>query len=128
MNQILLNIANILEKNNDKYISNLPFDSNGEFEFYSDTDKETFLNLYKLDPNITAKFALDTLCQKYNIDAKKYTLAEILKILNFRYEIALNGYSYSTCATLAKDVSYASMVCIEEMKQNFSRSVRIIFP
>lgn len=127
MNQILLNIANILEKNNDKYISNLPFDSNGEFEFYLDTDKETFFNLYKLDNDITAKTALDTLCQKYNIDTKKYTLAEILKILNFRYEIALNGYSYSTCVILAKDVSYASMVCIEETKQTLSRSVYIIF-
>lgn len=127
LNQILLNITNILEKNNDKYISNLPFDSNGEFQFYSEEDKEEFFTLYELEKNISSEAAINNLCDEYAISADNYTLAEILKILNFRYEIEINGYSYSTCVILAKDVSYDSMVCIEEMKSELNRSLCFIF-
>lgn len=123
LNQILLNIANILEKNNDKYISNLPFDSNGEFDFYTKSIKDTFYSVYGLEEGVTAKESIDKLCKKYNISQDQFTLAEILKILNFRYEIATNSYSYTTYVVLAKDVSYDSMAYIEEIKSELSRSI-----
>lgn len=123
LNLTLLKVANILDKNNDKYVSNLPINLNGEFDFYTESEKIKFLLTYKFDENITAKEAISKLCEKYDIDTQRYTLAEILKILNFRYEIAINGYSYTTYVVLAKDVSYESMAHIEEIKSELNRDI-----
>ena len=114
LNEILLKVANIIEKNKDKVVSNLPMTVNG-FNFVSDNAKKTFLTTYDFDENVSFEEALNKLCKRYEIE-NELSIAEKLKILNLRYEITRNGYSLFTYVTIATNVSYETMAYIEEIK------------
>lgn len=114
LNEILLKVANIIEKNKDKVVSNLPMTVNG-FNFVSDNAKKTFLTTYDFDENVSFEEALNKLCKRYEIE-DNLSVAEKLKILNLRYEITRNGYSLFTYVTIATNVSYETMAYIEEIK------------
>lgn len=114
LNEILLKVANIIEKNKDKLVSNLPMTVNG-FNFVSDNAKKTFLTTYDFDENVSFEEALNKLCKRYEIE-DNLSVAEKLKILNLRYEITRNGYSLFTYVTIATNVSYETMAYIEEIK------------
>lgn len=114
LNEILLKVANIIEKNKDKLVSNLPMAVNG-FNFVSDNAKKTFLTTYDFGENVSFEEALNKLCKRYEIE-DNLSVAEKLKILNLRYEITRNGYSLFTYVTIATNVSYETMAYIEEIK------------
>ena len=114
LNEILLKVANIIEKNKDKVVSNLPMTVNG-FNFVSDNAKKTFLTTYDFDENVSFEEALNKLCKRYEIE-NDLSIAEKLKILNLRYEITRNGYSLFAYVTIATNVSYETMAYIEEIK------------
>lgn len=114
LNEVLLTVSNIIEKNKDKVISNLPMTVDG-FYFASQSSKTKFLDTYDLEEDIEFGETLDVLCEKYKID-NSLSLSEKLKILNLRYEITRNGYSLFTYVTIANNVSYETMAYIEEIK------------
>ena len=114
LNEILLKVANIIEKNKDKVVSNLPMTVNG-FNFVSDNAKKTFLTTYDFDENVSFEEALNKLCKRYEIE-NDLSIAEKLKILNLRFEITRNGYSLFAYVTIATNVSYETMAYIEEIK------------
>lgn len=126
LNSILLKVSNIIEKNKDKIISNLPMSVKG-FAFPSENAKKSFLELYGFEDNITFNEAIGKLCQKYSIE-NNLTLAEKLKILNLRYEIARNGYSLFYYVTIARNVSYETMAYIEEVKSELGGIVVLSTP
>ena len=114
LNEILLKVTNIIEKNKDKVVSNLPMTVSG-FNFISDNSKNKFLDMYEFNDDISFEDALDKLCKRYEIK-DSLSIAEKLKVLNLRYEIARNGYSLFTYVTIANNVSYETMAYIEEIK------------
>lgn len=114
LNEILLKVTNIIEKNKDKVVSNLPMAVSG-FNFISDNSKKKFLDMYEFSDDISFEDALDKLCKRYEIK-DSLSIAEKLKVLNLRYEIARNGYSLFTYVTIANNVSYETMAYIEEIK------------
>lgn len=126
LNEVLLTVTNIIEKNKDKVISNLPMTIDG-FDFVSDSAKEKFLKTYNFEDSITFEQALEKLCERYEIE-ENLSLAEKLKIINLRYEITRNSYSLFTYVTLANNVSYETMAYIEEIKNELGGVVVLASP
>lgn len=118
LNESILKILNILEKNEDDYIDNFPilieplrntFSSDESFENWKknnkidiDFDNEEVINYYK---------------EKYKI--KNDNLKEIRKIIAVRYEIEKTGYSSTNPLVIARDISKNSVLEIKEQNDNF---------
>ena len=59
---------------------------------------------------------LNKLYEKYELT--EYTDSYKLKILQVRYNIAINGYSLFKSIDLADDISYESVIMVEEIKND----------
>ena len=123
LNEILLKVTNIIEKNKDTVIFNFPI---LDGEFTSEEEKKEFIEVYKFEENITASDAMEKIVEKHKLE--EYTEAERLKILNLRYEILTNGYSLFRYVTIARNVSYETMAYIEEIKQDLGGVVVLASP
>lgn len=123
LNEILLKVTNIIEKNKDEVISNFPIKDG---KFTSEINKKKFIQTYKMENEITEEQAILKLVDKYKL--QKYNDAERFKILNLRYEISTNGYSLFRYVTIARNVSYETMAYIEEIKQELGGIVVLSSP
>lgn len=112
LNHILLEFANILEKNGDTYYNNFPVD----FEKMEFNKNEQTIISWKKNNNIndekTVLEIIDIFKQKYKINSEE--LNDIRKIIPLRYEISINGYTSYKPVTLAKRISNQSLMEIEE--------------
>lgn len=112
LNEALLKLANILEKNEDEYSNNFPIN----FETMEFTKNEENARKWKIsnkiDENATVQEVIDFYKEKYEIDNEN--IEDVRKIIALRYEIATKGYSSFKSAVLAKDISQESMLEIEE--------------
>jgi len=115
LNEMLKNVIDILEKNGDSIKTTLNVE-NDKFVFYSDYDKNKFYNAYDFDEKMKTKDMLNKLYEKYELT--EYTDSYKLKILQVRYNIAINGYSLFKSIDLADDISYESVIMIEEIKND----------
>lgn len=118
LNTSILNIVNILDNNEDKYMDNFPilinplrnnFENNEEFERWKRSnkidisyDEEKIINYYK---------------QKYKIQSDN--IEAIRKIISIRYEIEKKGYSSTNPLIIAKDISKKSVLEIKEKNDEF---------
>ena len=125
LNEMIKRIIDILEKNNDTVKATL-YVENGELVFYSDFDKNKFFDTYKFDENAKTDEILDSLYEKYELES--YNKVDRLKILQVRYNIALNGYSLFKSIDLAEDISYESVIMIEEIKSDLPGIVINVTP
>ena len=144
MNDCILKLADIIEKNGDTVISDfgITLNQDGEFEFaYQDTKHLRFLaDIYgyatidKLkfeEKNSTPDDVVDYFCKKkkyaigtYNADHETgkrefipregYTNEEILKLITIRYAIDLNAFKKYVTTTVASDVSDETVAAIYE--------------
>ena len=118
LNEVLLNIANILEKNEDSYYNNLPID----FDKMEFTKSESYMKSWKkdlkIDEDMDVSGVIAALKEKYEI--KYEDLEDVKKIMIMRYEISTNGYSSYKAVTLAKSISEDSMLEIEEKSAELS--------
>ena len=117
LNKTILNMINILEKNNDKYLDDLPikvnpFEFTLEGEFLSNWKKSN-----KMKEEITAEEAFNFFKQKYEIEEENVENAR--KIMAVRYEISSKGYSSTKNALIAQNISRTSMLEISEQNSNF---------
>ncbi len=117
LNTLILNIANILEKNNDNWINNFPIDLNTKEFKVSGKTLENFLKNNKLE-NLGIDKIIQNFVSKY--DLEQFDDEQIKKILPIRYELANSGYTNYKATRIAKNISYASVLEIEE--RNFEIS------
>ncbi len=113
LNQMLKKVIDILEKNGDN-VNTLLNVENNEFVFYSDYDKNKFYKAYDFKEDMNADEILNKLYKKYELT--DYQNSYKLKILQIRYNIAINGYSLFKSIDLASDISYESVIMLEEIK------------
>ena len=118
LNEILLKVANILEKNGDEYYNNFPID----FETMTFLKSEASINTWKKNNGLNEEMTPEEVTEFYK---KKYQITnddinEISKIIPLRYEIASKGYTSYKSVTLAKEISKESMLEIEERNNEFS--------
>lgn len=112
LNTVLLKLAQILEKNGDSYYNDVPID----FEKLEFTGSETSLANWKesnqIDEDKTVEEVISLLKKKYDIVEENRQ--DVGKIIALRYEIAHNGYSSYRPLMLAKNISEASLMEIQE--------------
>ena len=118
LNEVLLKVANILEKNGDSYYDEIPID----FEKIEFTKSENSINSWKKSNKIDENFDVNQVIQFYKdkYDIKQTEIKEVGKIIAMRYQISSNGYSSYRAVTLAKNISQESMLEIEEKSAELS--------
>lgn len=118
LNDSILAMINVLEKNGDKYIDNFPIVLNPyAFTFSKDESINNFKEEYEVSKEATAEQAFFELKEKYKITNENPE--EIRKILIVRYEISENGYSSTKPVTIAKSISNKSINELGERGSEF---------
>lgn len=119
LNDTILNIINILEKNGDKYSDNLPITVE-PFSFVSQDDEyiKNWKKKNKIDENASAEDCFYILKDKYEIQSNN--IAETRKIMAIRYEISQNGYSSTKAVEICNNLSRASCMELSEKNAQFA--------
>ena len=129
-NNTLLNIVNVLEKNEENYSDTFPISVNPvRFTFENDKDKtkeKEWKKKNKLDENLSAQECLNEFKSKYKIN--KTDINEIRKIIGLRYDIAQTGYSTIKAYTVCKNVSRQTILEVEEKSADFAGVDIIVQP
>jgi len=118
LNQVLLKIAGILEKNGDTYYNNFPIDFDTMKFTKSEASIRTWKKNNKMDEDLSVEEVIEFYKDKYEIINEN--IESVKKIIAMRYEISSNGYSNYRAVTLAKNISYQSVLEIEERNAELS--------
>lgn len=119
LNANILNIINVLEENEDKFIDNLILQVN-PFSF-STENGDTIVRFKKnngIDENYNAEECFYYLKEKYGI--KNSDLEESRKIMAIRYEISQNGYSNVKPVEISSNITKESVLKFSEENSGFS--------
>ena len=117
LNEVILKIVNLLEKNEDSYINNFPIDSNLEFTYTSEKSINSWKTKYKISENASVEECIQVFKDKYDIIQED--IQDVLKIIAVRYEITTNGYSATKSIKIAKDISKTSAIQFNEQNSEF---------
>ena len=91
LNQILLKVAQILEKNNDKWINHFPIDFE-KMEFASsDITMQSWKEEHKIKEDATVEDVITFYKEKYGISGDN--INDLAKIIPLRFEISEKGYT-----------------------------------
>lgn len=130
LNQSILNIINVLEKNGDTYCDSLPIAINPfEYTFENEEKLSNWKTENKLPETATAEEAFYILKRKYGITSED--VEETRKILRVRYEITIKGYSATKGLEIANNISRESVLEFKERSVDFpglnvvTKSVRV---
>ena len=126
-NTTILNLIELLEKNKDNYIDNLPITVE-PYAFTSENEEtqKQWKRENEIDENATAEEAFQKLKAKYEIQEEDPKKAR--KIMVVRYEITKNGFSNIKPVTIAKDISSTSVSQIKEQSNRFPGAAVITEP
>ena len=117
LNNTILNIIQVLEKNNLEYVDSFPIKIE-PFEFtISDKNLTKWKEDNKFDENITAEEAFYKFKDKYEI--KNEDISEVRKIIAIRYEISQNGYSSTKSINIATDITREAVAEFSENSEKF---------
>lgn len=119
LNDTILKIINILEKNGDKYADNLPITVQ-PFAFTSQDDEyvKNWKKKNKIDENASAEDCFYILKKKYEIQSDD--INEARKIMAIRYEISQNGYSSTKAVEICSNLSRVSSLELSEKNTDFA--------
>ncbi len=114
LNQTILNIIAILEKNGDSYIDTFPININPfEFTIKDEEKLKSWKKTYKLDSNATAEDAFNYFRDRYEVT--NYSVEDARKIIGIRYRITTEGYSSTRSISIADNISEASVSNFSEL-------------
>ena len=112
LNNTLLKITEILEKNGDTYIDSFPIKIN-PFEFtISEAEQKEFKKKYGIDEEKTAEECFYIFKDKYKIINDD--ISQTRKIITLRYTISKNGYSNIRPVELSSNIGAISLAQISE--------------
>lgn len=113
-NKLILNITNILKKNNEKWNDTLPLSSTAPYGFLP--ERENDISRLKADLRLnnyaTSSNVFDALKLKYELESFSDEEARI--IAGIRYEMEFKGFNSSTPYVFANDVSMDTVTIIRE--------------
>ena len=113
LNETILKIVELLEKNGDKYIDNLPLKVKPySFSIEDEEAQKNWKKSNNIDENFTAEEVFNFLKEKYSIQEENPEKAR--KIMVVRYEISRNGFSNIKPITISKNISNLSVSQIRE--------------
>jgi penicillin-binding protein 2 len=118
LNNTILNIVAILEKNKDEYRDSFPIDIK-KMEFtIKDEELKNWKEANEIEESVNAEQVLNLYKEKYEI--AKENIEDIRKIAGVRYGIEKEGYTSMKPYVISDDISLASVAEIEEQNQSFS--------
>ena len=118
LNNAMLKLINVLEKNEEYYQDTFPIKIN-PFEFtITDKKLENWKKQYDLDENATAEQAFFEFKDKYKITNEN--IEEIRKIICVRYRITTEGYSSTKSIQIATDVKTETVAELSEQSSSFA--------
>ena len=119
LNKSIQNLIEILEKNKDEIVDNLPLEVEPyKFKMTNEEEQKEWKKSLEIDENLNAEQTFSKLKEKYNISTKDPKIAR--KIMAVRYEITRNGYSNTRSVIIAKDIRSTSAVQIREQNAKLS--------
>ena len=125
--QTILNLIELLEKNEDSYIDNLPIQVNPyRFTIADEEAQKQWKIQNEIDENATAEQAFMQLKQEYGITQEDPEKAR--KIMVVYYEIEQNGFSNIKPVTISKDISSLSANQIKEQSNSFPGAAVVTSP
>lgn len=117
LNNTLLKITQILEKNGDTYVDTLPIKIEPfEFTINEETQKK-WKKDNKIEENKTAEECFYIMKEKYKITNEN--IIEARKIMTLRYYISQNGYSNIKPVELASNLKQTSVAEFNEQNADF---------
>lgn len=118
LNNTILNLVKLLEKNKDTYIDNLPITIKPyKFKQKTEEEQKKWKKEMGIDENATAEEAFKKLKEKYDIQEEKEENAR--KIMTVRYETTIEGFSNIKPITISTDISRESANKIKEQSDKF---------
>lgn len=118
LNNAILELINVLEKNGENYQDTFPIKIN-PFEFtISDKTLVSWKEKYNLDENATAEEAFYKFKEKYKI--VNDNIEEVRKIICIRYRITTEGYSSTKSIQIASDIKQETVAELSEKSSNFA--------
>ena len=117
LNNTILKMVKLLEKNNDSYINNFPITSDYKFTLSSDEDISKWKKQYGISEEATAKDCVYRFRDKYKISDSN--MEDVLKVIAIRYEISTKGYSATRSIKIAEDISKESAIQFNEQNEYF---------
>ncbi|MCM1487860.1 MAG: penicillin-binding transpeptidase domain-containing protein [Firmicutes bacterium] len=115
-NDVIAGTIEILEKNKEKWIDNIPISSSYPFSFI-DTDEEEldrFKQNIKLNVDATVADCVMALAERYGIDTEKYDSRTVRLIAGVRYEMEHKDFSYYNRYVFAEDISVETVMKLKE--------------
>ena len=118
LNNTILNLVKLLEKNKDTYIDNLPITVKPyKFKQKTEEEQKKWKKEMGIDENASAEEAFKKLKEKYDIQEDKEENAR--KIMTVRYETTIEGFSNIKPITISTDISRESANKIREQSDKF---------
>ena len=121
LNITILNIVDVLEKNEDSYKDSFPIKINEEEQYYFDFDTDekavNWKKKMKLDEKLNAQQCIQQLKEKYEIQFDN--IYQIRKVLAVRYQILQDGYSTTKSIVISNNISRKSALEFNERSENF---------
>ena len=113
LNNAILIITTVLEKNGDTYPNPFPISINPfTFNFNSEEELQAWKKKYGIEKDASAEEAFYVFKDKYGIESENPD--EIRKILAIRYTITTTGYSTTKSIKLSTNISRASSIELSE--------------
>lgn len=112
LNDVLLEVATILEKNGDSYYDSIPIDYETMTFTKSETSMKSWKKNNKIDEEASVEEVISFFKSKYKIEEDE--IDKVKKIIALRYELSTNVYTSYKPVVLAKNISNESMMEIEE--------------
>jgi len=118
LNEAILKLINVLEKNGESFEDTFPIKIN-PFEFtIKDKTLAAWKEKYDLDANSTAEQAFYKFKEKYKIASDN--IEEIRKIICVRYRITTEGYSSTKSIQIASDIKTETIAELSEKNSSFA--------
>ena len=121
LNTTILNIVDVLEKNEDSYKDSFPIKINEEEQYYFDFDTDekaiNWKKKMKLDEKLNAQQCIQQLKEKYEIQFDN--IYQVRKVLAVRYQILQDGYSTTKSIVISNNISRKSALEFNERSENF---------
>lgn len=118
LNKAILELINVLEKNEENYEDTFPIKIN-PFEFtISDQKLASWKEKYNLEESATAEEAFYKFKDKYKITSE--SIEETRKIICLRYRITTEGYSSTKSIQIASDIKQETVAELSERNSEFA--------
>jgi penicillin-binding protein 2 len=118
LNNAILELINVLQKNEENYTDTFPIKINPFGFTISEKKLSTWKEKYDLEENITAEQAFYKFKDKYKITNE--SIEEARKIIGIRYRITTEGYSSTKSIEIATDIKQETVAELSEKSSKFA--------